>query len=207
MQVSNIMAALAASALLVAQVSFAADAGKQTWNFDDDKTGEIAKGFTNEVGKWVVAESDEGKALQQTAKNANPVFNVTLISDTSAKDVDITVKMKAIAGDIDQGGGIIWRAKDAKNYYLARYNPLEDNYRLYKVIDGKRTLLQNADIAHSDGWRTLRVTMRGDLIECFYDGKKYLGQGDNSIQSAGKIGLWTKADAQSQFDELAFLSN
>src|SRR6266567_2465356 len=90
-------------------------------------------------------------------------FGATLFAadDTNAKDVDVSVKMKAVAGETDQGGGLVWRARDAKNYYLARYNPLEDNYRLYKVVDGKRTLIQNADITHSGGWHTLRVTMSG----------------------------------------------
>jgi hypothetical protein len=111
--------------------------------------------------------------------------------------------MKAVAGEVDQGGGLVWRAKDAKNYYLARYNHLEDNYRLYKVVDGKRTLIQNADITHSDGWHTLRVRMTGDQITCEYDGKTYLEAKDDTFPGPGKIGLWSKADAQSQFDDLS----
>jgi hypothetical protein len=184
--------------------AFAADDDKkQVWNFDDDKPGDVAKGFKGYVGKWVVAKSAEGQALAQTATNPNSTFNIALIADTSATDVDISVKMKAIAGEIDQGGGIVWRAQDDKNYYLARYNPLEDNYRLYKVIGGKRTLLQNADITHSDGWHTLRITMKGDSITCFYDDKKYLEHKDDALPKAGMIGLWSKADAQSQFDALS----
>jgi hypothetical protein len=141
--------------------------------------------------------------LAQTASNANPVFNVVLIDDTNAKDVDISVKIKAVAGERDQGGGLVWRAKDAKNYYIARYNHLEDNYRVYKVVDGKRSApFQNADIKHHDGWTTIRVTMKGDHIECYYDGKKYLDVRDSTYTGPGKIGLWSKADARSQFDEL-----
>src|SRR4051794_16360814 len=180
----------------------AQEGGKRTWTFDDEATGRIAKGFTNEVGEWKVASSDNGKALAQTAKNPNSVFNITLIGDTNAKDVDISVRMKPIAGETDRGGGLVWRAKDAKNYYLARYNPLEDNFRLYKVVDGKRTLIQNADIAHTDGWHTLRVTMSDDQITCSYDGKKSLESRDTTFPEAGKVGLWSKADAQSQFDDL-----
>jgi hypothetical protein len=179
---------------------------KRTWTFDDDETGAIAKGFTNEVGEWKVSSSDSGKALAQYAKNPNSVFNVTLISDTNAKDVDLSVRMKAIAGEHDQGGGLVWRAKDAKNYYLARYNPLEDNYRLYHVVSGKRTLIQNVDIAHSEGWHTLRVIMTGDQITCYYDGKKYLEAKDSTMPDAGRIGLWSKADAQSQFDDLTLIA-
>jgi hypothetical protein len=199
---SLISSGLTLSALLIGHV-YAGEGGKRTWTFDDDETGVIAKGFTNEVGEWKVAASDNGKALAQSAKNPNSVFNVTLISDTSAKDVDMSVRMKAIAGEHDQGGGLVWRAKDAKNYYLARYNPLEDNYRLYHIVSGKRTLIQNVDIPHTEGWHTLRVTMTGDQITCYYDGKKYLEAKDSTLPEAGKIGLWSKADAQSQFDDLA----
>jgi len=191
-----------ALAALLASPLYAGDDAKRTWTFDDDETGAIAKGFTNEVGEWKVAASDKGKALTQSAKNPNSVFNVTLISDSNARDVDLTVRMKAIAGEHDQGGGLVWRAKDAKNYYLVRYNPLEDNYRLYHVVNSKRTLIQNVDITHSDGWHTLRVTMTGDQIACYYDGKKSIEAKDSTLPKAGKIGLWSKADAQSEFDDL-----
>jgi hypothetical protein len=182
-----------------------ADETKKTWNFDSETTGAIAKGFTNEVGKWAVEASDTGNALVQLAKNTNPVFNLTLVSDTSAVDIDLSVRMKAVAGATDQGGGLVWRATDAKNYYLVRYNPLEDNYRLYKVVNGKRTLLLNADISQTPGWHTLRVTMTGKKIECYYDGKKYHHLDDATFPNAGKIGLWSKADAQSHFDDLVLI--
>jgi hypothetical protein len=182
--------------------SFAADDVKRTWNFDNETAGQIAKGFTNEVGEWKVVDSDSGRALAQTAKSDDAVFNVTLVSDTNVKDVDVSVRLKAVAGDNDRGGGMVWRAKDAKNYYIARYNHLEDNYRVYKVVDGKRTMFLSANIMHDDAWHTLRVTMTGDHIECYYDGKKYLDVHDATFTGSGKIGLWSKADAQSQFDDL-----
>jgi len=181
----------------------AGDEPKRTWKFDEETNGQIARGFVAEVGTWTVVDSDQGKALAQSAKNPNSVFNITLATDTNAKDVDLSVRMKAVAGEIDQGGGLVWRAKDKGNYYLARYNPLEDNYRLYKVVDGKRSLIQNADITHSGGWHTLRITMSGDQMTCYYDGKKYLEAKDNTFPEPGKIGIWSKADAQSQFDDLS----
>lgn len=185
----------------------AAQNGKMSWNFDADKVGVIAKGFTNEVGKWEVVADDTAPSkpnvLAQMAKSAGAAFNLTLASDTNYKELDITVKMKAIAGSADQGGGIVWRAKDAKNYYVARYNPLEDNYRLYHVVNGQRSELKSANIPHTQGWQTLRVTMTGDHIECYYAGKKYMDAKDSTLKEPGKIGLWTKADAQTQFDDLA----
>lgn len=200
---------LAAAVTLVGTLTVplvADDDAKKTWTFDGDQTGAIAKGFTNETGEWKVVASDSGKALAQTAKSDDAVFNVTLVADTNAKDVDLSVRLKAVAGANDQGGGLVWRAKDAKNYYIARYNHLEDNYRVYKVVDGNRTMFLNANITHDAAWHTLRVTMTGDHIECYYDGKKYLDVRDSTFPEAGKIGLWSKSDAQSQFDDLTLIT-
>ena len=194
------MRAFAVCLLLVFQ------AQPRIWNFDADRAGVIATKFTNDVGDWkVVADNDapsKPNALAQLARSSGPTFNIALAGDTIYKDVDISVSMKAIAGNTDQGGGVVWRAKDARNYYIARYNPLEDNYRVYKVQDGRRSELQSANIQKSPGWHILRITMVGDHIECYYDGRKYLDVKDRTFDAAGKIGLWTKADAQTHFDNL-----
>ena len=184
----------------------AAQNPEKMWNFDSDKTGSIPQGFTNEVGEWrVVADPiapSKPNVLAQLAKNSGSTFNLILINDTNYKDVDISVKMKAATGNEDQGGGLVWRARDAKNYYVARYNPLEDNYRVYKVHKGRRIQLRSADIKNSEGWHVLRVTMEEDRIQCYYDGQKYLDVRDSTFQEPGKIGVWTKADAQTNFDDL-----
>ena len=93
-------------------------------------------------------------------------------------------------------------SEELTNYYIARMNPLEDNFRVYKVVDGKRSKeFQNVEIKIPAGeWHTLKIKQVGDHIECFLDGKKYLDVKDDSITKAGKVGLWTKADAQSHFD-------
>ena len=104
-----------------------------------DEPGKIAKGFTTEVGQWEVAKDGDNQVLYQKAKNEDATFNVALAEGTSYKDVDLSVRLKAVAGEIDRGGGLVWRAKDKNNYYICRYNPLEDNFRVYKVEDGKRT--------------------------------------------------------------------
>jgi hypothetical protein len=190
--------------LLIAPIF--AQEGIKEWNFDSDQPGLIARGFINASGEWkVFADSTAASlpnVLAQVAQNSGSTFNVTLVNGTLYEDLELSVKMKAIAGKEDQGGGFIWRAKDANNYYIARYNPLEDNYRLYKVEKGRRSQLKSADIKHKEGWHNLRVTMKGNLIQCYYDGEKYLEAKDNTFSGAGKIGLWTKADAQTQFDDL-----
>ena len=181
---------------------------RKTWSFEDDSPGTAPKGFTPAVGDWKVVITTEGKVLEQSAKNANSVFNIALVDDISAKDVDISVKLKAIAGESDQGGGLVWRAKDAKNYYIARYNHKEDNFRVYKVVNGLRSQpLRNADITHHEGWTVVRVTMHGDHIECYIDGKKHLDVHDLTFSELGKIGVWSKADARSQFDDFTYSGN
>lgn len=193
-------------ALLLATAVFAQQ-GRTTWNFDRDKPRTMASGLSNEAGDWkVVADAEAASkpnVLAQTAKSSSSTFNLALVKDRQFRDVDVSVKMKAVAGKTDQGGGLVWRAKDAKNYYIVRYNPLEDNLRLYRVVKGSRSApLHDVTIKHADGWHELRVTMSGDRIECYYDGKKFMDIRDTAFKEAGKIGLWTKTDAQTHFDDL-----
>ncbi len=193
----------AAALLTTGLVAQAAAGAKRTWTFEDDATGSAPRGFSPAVGEWTVVADDGGKVLAQSATNPNSVFNVVLVDDTRAKDVDLSVKIKAIAGELDQGGGLVWRARDAKNYYVARFNHKEDNFRVYKVVDGVRSPpLQNADVKHHDGWTAVRVTMKGDQIRCYLDGTKSLDVRDSTFPDAGKIGLWSKAAARSRFDDL-----
>ena len=182
-----------------------ASSSNHAWNFDRDQPDAGTHDFSGEVGRWEVVKDGTAPSndhvLAQLATNSSSTFNLALARDTDAQDVDVAVSFKAIGGRIDQGGGPVWRARDANNYYVARYNPLEDNYRVYKVVDGHRTELASADITASPGWHHLRITMIGDHIRCYYDGKKYLDVLDDSFQGSGRVGLWTKADAQTHFDD------
>jgi hypothetical protein len=189
-------------ALLLAAANFADAEKRFQWTFEDDAVNTIPRGFHEEVGRWRVLKADDRKVLAQRAESPDKVFNVILGTVANPTNVELSVEFQAVAGKLDQGGGLIWRAKDKKNYYLARYNPLEDNFRVYKVEQGKRTMFKNADIIHTPGWHKLRVTMEGKHIECFYDGKKYLDCEDATFPEGGMIGLWTKADAQTNFADL-----
>lgn len=152
---------LAMLLLFLVVVIASAQAPGRTWNFDTDTGGTIARGFSSEAGEWQVkmdaSAPSKPNVLAQLAKSSRPDFNVTLVTDTNYRDVDLSVRMKAIAGTIDQGGGLVWRAKDAKNYYIARYNPLEDNYRVYKVVNGRRGL--------NSKMPTSRILMAGTRYE------------------------------------------
>ena len=203
------VAAMLGSSLL------AGDEKGRTFRFKKDDVGKLAAGWTaaktgkGEGSVWKVvaddtAPSKTGAALAQTAASPNAVFNICVADDTSYKDLELSVAFKAIKGDLDQGGGLVWRFKDANNYYVARVNPLEDNFRVYKVVDGKRAQLATKEELKvpSGEWHVIQIKHAGDHIECFLDGKKHLDAKDSTFPDAGKVGLWSKADAQSYFDDL-----
>lgn len=156
---------------------------------------------------WKVVEDATipgGKVLAQTSNQGpNRLFNLCLAEKTRFTDLDLTVDFKPVAGKLDQGGGALWRCRDANNYYLARMNPLETNFRVYKVVGGKRSQLATANVKAPAGkWYTLRVVHQGRHIQCYLDGKRYLDVQDDTFQAAGKVGLWTKANAQTCFANL-----
>jgi len=197
--------AVAVVAMTAAGLLSAAEAAKHLWDFESDPPGTIAKGFTAGSGGWTVATETGTKnhVLLQTAKNVGRVYNVALVDDVRLADVDLSVRVKPFKGEEDQGGGVVWRATDARNYYTVRFNPLEDNFRLYKVVNGERTEFGSADVPGDEGWHTVRATMTGTKITCYLDGKKQLEFEDDTFPKAGKVGLWTKADAQSWFDDFS----
>ena len=174
------------------------------------KTGELPAGWSmartgeGPGGAWSVVEdatAPEGMALAQTSdQGPNPLFCLCIADGTSFRDLDLTVSFKAVAGKLDQGGGPVWRYQDANNYYIARLNPLENNYRVYKVVSGKRKQLASADVKSPAGeWHTLRVVHTHDQIRCYLGDRLYLDIKDDHFRDAGKVGLWTKADAQTRF--------
>ncbi|MFL5244008.1 MAG: family 16 glycoside hydrolase [Gemmataceae bacterium] len=205
---------ITASVLLVgAALAVAGDKGENL-TFDKKDLGKVPAGWTAEkTGKgegsvWKVVEdasapSKSGYVLAQTAESPNGLFNVCVVNDTNLTDVEISVAFKAIKGKNDQGGGLVWRYQDANNYYICRMNPLEDNYRVYKVVAGKRTQLETKEklTVKANEWHKLKVEMEGNHIECYLDGEKMLDVKDNTFQKAGKVGLWTKSDAQTYFDD------
>jgi hypothetical protein len=200
--------------LVLVTAAWAGDPAPVRLSFDKAKVGEMPAGWKSGVtGKaaadsvWKIVEDKTAPGgplvLAQTSKSPGSVFNLCVAEQGKYKDVDISVAFKAIAGDQDRGGGIIWRVQDNNNYYIVRMNPLEDNFRVYKVVGGKRIELQSADVkAESGKWHTIRVVHKGNKIQCYLNGKMLLEVTDDTFQQAGKIGLWSKADAQTYFSDL-----
>lgn len=169
----------------------------------------VAKTGAGEGSAWkVVAETSApgktGHALMQTAKSPNAVYNLCIRDGSKLQDGEISVKLKTLHGELDQGGGLVWRYKDANNYYITRYNPLERNFRVYRVVDGKRSQLATKEDVElpSDKWFTVAVKQHGQNIECTLNGAHQLKVEDKTFTESGQVGLWTKADAQTLFDEL-----
>ena len=193
----------------------AAFAETTTYTFDSDSEGALpgawiaAKTGDGPVGIWKIVTDDSagamGRVLAQTFPDGpNPLFNVCVLKDTRGLDVDLSVRVKAIRGVQDRGGGLVWRYRDENNYYVTRWNPLEDNFRVYHVLNGQRTQLATTDIKlPAETWHTIRAVQRGNRVQCFLDGIQLLDVTDDTIKGAGGVGLWTKADAVTWFDNFA----
>lgn len=183
------------------------------WDFEDASVEKFPKGWSSaktgdgEGSVWKIVEDATApkgtKVLAQTSDSPGHLFNLCVAVDTSIKDVDLSVSFKAVKGKTDQGGGLVWRYLDANNYYIARLNPLEGNFRLFKVVNGKRTQLATKEgLEVSTGkWHTMSVSMKGEEIECTLDGNKCFDVKDAAFTKPGKVGFWTKADAQTYFDD------
>lgn len=130
-------------------------------------------------------------------------FNLFWSASPRLRDGKLAVAVRADGGAVDQGGGPIWRVQDANNYYVCRFNPLESNYRVYVVTDGVRRQLGTALVEAKMGqWHRVEVEHRGDRITCWLDGQRLLDVTDATIGKEGGVGVWTKADARTSFDDL-----
>jgi hypothetical protein len=188
-------------------------------NFDDLTTGAPPPGWTaTQTGsgqaKWIVVQDDSAPSKPNVLKQSGiATFPVCIKDDTNLRDGFVEVKFKPVSGKENQAGGVIWRCKDADNYYIARANANEDNVVLYKVVKGKRTAL---DIVGRKGgygvkekvasgqWHTLRVEFTGNRFTVVFNGKKLFDVEDDTFADAGKVGLWIKADSVTLFDDFMF---
>jgi len=160
-----------------------------------DNFSQINPLWKSHEGQWSISNNE----LVQSSKDNN--FPLILLEDKQYTDVDISVDFKPISGQIDASGGVVFRAKDADNYYIVRANALENNYRLYTFIDGMRSQIASATVnPPSIGkYHTMRVVASGSHIQAYLDGKLYIDHNDKTY-TKGYTGLWTKADSVTAFD-------
>ena len=188
----------------------------ETATFENDAVGGPPRGWHltmtgKGAPKWTVERDEGGGAvLKQSGKATYPV---ALKDGASIRDGFVEVKFKPISGSEDRAGGIVWRAKDANNYYVVRANALEDNVVLYKTVNGVRSSL---DIVGRKGgygvktavpanqWHTLRIEFAGPRFNVIFNGKPLFAVEDATFQQAGTVGLWTKADSVTLFSAFTY---
>ena len=183
----------------------------ETINFDKSPTGSAPAGWTatqtgTGAAKWTVVPDDTAPSKPNVLKQSGQAtYPVCLKDDTSIKDGFVEVKFKPISGKEDQAGGVNWRARDANNYYTARANALEDNVTVYHTVNGRRTEKKraNAKVA-TNQWHTIRVDFQGTHVTVTFDGRKAIEWDDETFKEAGKVGVWTKADSVTLFDDFSF---
>lgn len=182
-----------------------------TTNFDDGRLGEAPDGWTatqtgRGAAKWTIEKDATAPSQPNMLKQSGvAAYPVCLKNDTSLKDGFVEVKFKAVSGKDDQAGGVIWRAKDADNYYIARANALEDNVCIYHTIKGKRTEKQRAEMKVTPNeWHTLRVDFAGAHFTVTLNGKTAIEWDDLTFTDVGMVGVWTKADRVTLFDDFSY---
>jgi 3-keto-disaccharide hydrolase len=190
-----------------------------TVSYENTRIGATPEGWTATLTgkgdpKWTVENDDtapsEFKVLKQSGRATFPLL---LKNDTNIQDGFIEVKFKALAGSQDRAAGLVWRATDANNYYVVRANALEDNFVLYKTVNGVRSAL---DIVGRKGgygvhvpvpaniWHSLRIDFKANRFMASFNGKQLFEVDDSTFTNAGMVGLWTKADSVTLFDEISY---
>ena len=188
-------------------------ASETIYNFDRNAVGQPVAEFQSAltgrgpVGKWVVqadptAPSKPNVLAQVSTDETDYRFPLAVLTDGTYRNVGIRVKFKAISGKVDQAAGLVFRLKNPDNYYIVRANALEDNYRLYRLVDGSRRHFAGANFKVTPSeWHELKVEITGNRIVCYYDGVKKIEATDDTFADAGRVGLWTKADSVTHFDD------
>ncbi len=180
-------------------------------NFDDAKPGTLPKTWQSAetgIGKahWAVVADDSAPSPAQVLKQSGEAeFPVCIYQKAQLANGFVEVKLKLVSGKEDQAGGVIFRVKDSNNYYIARANALEDSVVLFHTINGNRQEIKTADVkVAAQKWHKLRAEFSGPDITLFFDGKQVLKTEDSSISASGKVGLWTKSDSVTLFDDFCF---
>jgi len=193
-------------------VASAQQASTKTFTFDGDATGSPPAGFEfartgqGAEGKWVVRDDKDKPGnrvlVQESADATDYRFPLAVVKEGSYKDVTLSVRARPVSGRVDQGFGMVWRYKDANNYYITRCNADEDNCTIYHTVAGRRRPFQNKPIqVAKNTWHALKLEATGSHFVVWFDEKKVIDATDDTFRDAGRVGLWTKADSVIQFDD------
>lgn len=199
--------------LLMLLVGCSGRGGRKVIDFESAKVGQLPAGWISAVtsapaGRWEVRSDPTSPAgpnvlVQADDDATSGRFPLCIYNGLTAKDVEVSVYFKPIAGKVDRGAGIVVRWQDKDNYYIARANGLEDNVRLYKVEGGKRRQFAGVEKVTPPGtgqWHRLTLRVVGSRFAVAMDGRELFTAEDSTFPAAGKVGLWTKADSITAFD-------
>ena len=183
----------------------------ETIGFDKDAAGKAPPGWTSGVtGKgsprWTVeADSSAPSPPNVLRQSGSGTFPWCVRKDVQLEDGFVEVKLKPLSGREDQAGGVMWRWKDGDNYYVARANALENNVSLYHTENGRRKTIKYVDApVAGNQWHTLRAEFHGTHIRIVLDGKPYIELDDGQLKGSGAVGVWTKADSVTAFDDFSY---
>lgn len=186
---------------------------RREYYFDDNSVDELPVGFQSaltgkgKTGRWVVKKvqhspSADNVVVQTDLDDTDYRFPLVIVEGVSYKDFMVYTWFRAEGGKVDQAGGLVFRYKDNNNYYVLRANALENNVRAYKVVKGKRKQIGGKDTKVTPKeWHLLKVICKADKIQCFFNNTKVFEVSDNTFDS-GSVGLWTKSDSYTYFDDL-----
>ncbi|MEK7699260.1 MAG: family 16 glycoside hydrolase [Planctomycetota bacterium] len=181
--------------------------------FDEDKPGELPANFQvaltgkGEPSRWIVkkienAPSDDNVVVQTKLGAADYRFPLLIINGVSYKDFMVFTRFRSEGGSVEQSGGLVFKYKDNNNYYVLRASVLEGNVRLYKIVSGNQTQIGEKNLkVNFKEWHLLKVICKADKIQCFFNNKKVFEVSDETFDM-GSVGLWTKSDAYTFFDDL-----
>jgi hypothetical protein len=185
----------------------------ETFSFDTDTAGSLPLGWEQGVtgrgtARWVVTQDESAPSKPNVLRQSGVgSFPWVVRRGTAIADGWVEVKFKALAGQEDQAGGVVWRWKNGGNYYIARANALENNVSLYYTKDATRNTLKYVDApVPPKVWHTLRVEFSGRKIRVALNGKTYIEFEDAHIAGPGAVGMWTKADSVTAFDDFSYVS-
>jgi hypothetical protein len=199
--------------------AFSNDKDTITIDFDHSETTKVPGGFVPELSgqgtkiDWEIREEPSArsgtKVLAQTSsENVNSRFPLLLYDKLLAKDVAVTVQFKPVSGQIDQAAGIVVRFQDANHFYVARASALKDEVTLFKVVDGTHLSLAGATMSvATDEWHMLKLVAQGTHFQVFFDSQPLFTAEDSTYGHAGKVGLATKSDGVTIFDDLEIVNH
>lgn len=205
---------LAGAGLAMAARPAAAESELRRLDFEDAAVGGPPRGFSFALtgggppARWTILEDASSPAgskvlVEVSRDRTDNRFPLAILDGVTARDVAISVRFRPVSGTVDQAAGVAVRLRDARNYYIARANALENNVRLYRVVDGRRIQFAGAEIrVQRDRWQALGLRVEGDQLAVSMNGRELFTAADRTFAEAGRLGLWIKADSVTHFDAL-----